>query len=81
MKKIASNQAQRLFEVLSKDKMENPTRFAEIVRNEIAFVIQSFMEIKKEELLISINVDKNGFFDFAIKGKATRLLKPYYAKN
>lgn len=81
MKKPASMQIERLNEVLTKDKMENPTRFAEIVKNEIAFVVQSFMEIKKEELSISINVDKNGFFDFAIRGKATRLLKPYLSKS
>lgn len=69
----ATNTSNRLSEVLKRDKIKNPDRFAGILKNELLFVLRSFMEINDDNISVLLSQNSKGLFEFVIKGISPRL--------
>ena len=70
---IAKHEAQRLEQILIKDKLKNPTRFCDILKKETENFLNNFFESVSDSLCVSVSIDENGFYCYLISGKASRI--------
>lgn len=70
---LASIENQRLNEILIKDKIKKPSRFAEIVKKDVYLFLQNYFDILPNNFSVSISLSDFGQYEFVIKGTAKHL--------
>lgn len=72
-KSVASESSERLKRVLMQDKLSNPARLSEIIKEEIVFVLSSYMDILSRDIEFFVSVDDNGLYSIDVRAKARRI--------
>ena len=72
-KEMALIGADRLKGVLIQDKKENPLKIINILKSEIVYVLQNYMEISNDDLDFDIVVSNEGKYIINFSAKANRL--------
>ena len=73
MKKILKYEKKRTISTISNDKMSCPTRFSEMIKSEVFFVLSNYFELDKSTFFTFIDLDENCFLDIKIVAKAKKM--------
>ncbi len=70
---LAYESSERLKKVLLQDKLSNPERLNEVLKEELLFVLSSYMDISPKNFKLYIGISEGGGFDVYVKAKAERI--------
>ena len=72
MESVAENSSERLKRVLLQDKLKNPAKLSNELKEEITFVISRYMELKSK-VIFKVGLDTNGDIDLNIYVKVSQM--------
>ncbi len=65
--------SERLRGVLVQDKKENPLKIINVLKSELLFVLQNYMDINKDDMDFDIVVNSDGKYIVNFQAKVNRL--------
>jgi septum formation topological specificity factor MinE len=70
---LSEIQISRLKKVLIVDKLHSPTRLIGVLKSDLCNVLRSYMDMKDDDLKISISMDNRGMYNVNIYVTASRM--------
>lgn len=57
---------ERLRNIITLDKQENPMKMEKVIKSEMLNLLNNYFEISREDISISMLINKEGFYDVQI---------------